>query len=88
MGMDEEPGILQVGSRLLAEPPDHFHPAILILAIDERLSTQVVVQMDLVPGLIEPGEAFGNGRHPGGLGILLEEDLRAPGVVIEEQEAA
>ena len=63
-------------------------PQSSVIAVDERLPAQVVVQVDLIPGLFEASQAFGHGLHPDGLGILFQEDLRRVGVIVQEQQAA
>jgi hypothetical protein len=83
----EEERIPQVGARLLAEPADHLHPAIRVLAVNEQLAAQVVIQVHLVPWLGQAGQALRDGGHPDGVGMVIEEELGSEGVVVEEQEA-
>jgi hypothetical protein len=86
MGVDEEPCGLQVESRLGAKPADNGHPAIVPLVIDKHLSPEVVVEVDLIPGFGEAGEAFFRRPRPDGVGILGQEDFAADGVIVQEQD--
>ena len=74
--MDEEPGFRQVGPRLGTEPAHDGHPAIVSLEIDKDVSPQVMVEVDLIPGLSEVGDAILRRSHPDGVGILGQEACR------------
>ena len=85
VAVDHEPRAQEMFARLLAEPANNRHPAIVPRMIHERLATKVVVKVDLVPGLAQQPEAF--------LGRLDPDCQRATGgkgrgagrVVIEEK---
>ena len=47
------------------------------------LATEVVIEVDLVPGLGQPGDALGHGLHPDCVGVRLQED-RGPRRVVAE----
>jgi len=62
--MNDETRVPQVGARLLAEPADDRHPAVSPLVIDQHFPTQVMIEMDLVPRLLQQAEALLDGLHP------------------------
>jgi hypothetical protein len=88
VGVHEKPRGLQVESRLGAEPADNGHPTIVPLVIDENLTSQVMVEVDLIPRLGEAGEALFRRPRPHCVGILGNEDLAADGVIVKEQDPA
>jgi hypothetical protein len=71
-----------------AEPAHDFHPTVFPTAIDERLPSEVVIEVDFVPLLIEPEQAILNRGDPDGVRDLSQEDLGPIGVVVEEQDPA
>ena len=75
-------------TRLLAQPADHLHPAVDLVDIHEVLPAQVVVQMDLVPGLQPAFEAFRDRRTQTASGFAVQERLGSLRVVVEEQDSS
>ena len=52
----------------------------------QLIPAEVVIEMDLVPGFFELGEAVGDVLDPDGLWVLGQEDLGAARVVVEKQQ--
>ena len=77
---------LKLYPRLSTEPAHDGHPAIVSLEIDKDVSPQVMVEMDLIPGLGEVGDAILRRLHPDGVGILSQEACAAGGIVVHEQD--
>ena len=78
----------EVLSRLIAKPADDGHPAIFPIMVYEHLTAEVVVKVDLVPGVLQAGQAFLCCFDPGGPGVPSQE-IRGPfEVVIEEQDSS
>src|ERR1017187_6987212 len=75
-------------ARLLAHPADDLHPTIDFIRADEMLPPQVVIQMDLIPTLLQARNTFDDGLNPDSLRVFRQEDLGAPWVVIEKQQSA
>ena len=55
------------------------------LTFDEVLAAEVVVEVDLVPGLGELLDALGHGLDPDRVGVRLQEGRGPLRVVVEEQ---
>ncbi len=87
VAVDDEPRPPQVRARLEGEPADDRHAAVVAGDVDVLLAAEVVVEVDLVPGLGEPGDALGGGRDPDGVGVDGEE-LLGPGRVVVQEEPA
>src|SRR5208337_1635832 len=64
VGMNDETRVPQVRARLLAEPADDRHPAVGPFVIDQYFPAQVVIEMNLVPRLLQQLEALLDGLHP------------------------
>ena len=86
MRVDDEPRGPQMRARRLAEPAHDRHPAVVAVHVHERLAAQVVIEMDLVPGLPEPGQAIRRRPDPDGVGMGGQERGRSPVVVVEEED--
>jgi len=86
--VDHEDGRPEVGARLLAEPADDGHAAVITLVVDELFAPQVVVEVDLVPGLAECADAVGHGLDADRLGIVALEPESPSRVVVQEEDAA
>jgi hypothetical protein len=86
VGVDDEACGQEVLAGLVAEPADHGHPAIFPLVGDVDLATEVVVEVDFVPGLRQAGQAFLGRPDPGGPRVLGQEGRGTGGVVVQEQD--
>ena len=84
VGMHEEPGGLEVRTGLQAKPADDRHPAVVALVVDIPLASQIVVEMDLIPGSSQEGHAPLGRLHPYPFGVLGQEGRSPLGVVVEE----
>jgi len=62
--MNDETRVPQVRARLLAEPADDRHPAVGTLVINQHFPAQVMIEMDLVPRLLQQLEALLDSLHP------------------------
>jgi hypothetical protein len=80
--------LTQMIVRFPAKPADHLHPTIFLAHIDKSFAAQIVIEMDLVPGLTEPGEALRHCSDPDCLRMLAQEVLGSGGVIIEKKQAA
>ena len=87
VGVNEEAGLAQVLARLLAHPPNHFHPTVDVVNTDALSAAQVVIQVDFIPGFAQSFDAIGNGFDPDCLRVLGKEDLGAERIIIEEEHA-
>jgi hypothetical protein len=87
VAMDEELGSTQVIARFLAQPSNDFHSAINVINAHILLATQVVIQMDFIPGLSQALDALDDGFNPDRLRVFRQEGLGAARIVIEEQQA-
>jgi hypothetical protein len=88
VGVNHEQGRLEVGAWLLAEPADDRHAAVVAVVVDKVLSSQVMVEVDLVPGFVESADAVGDCLDPhrvGVVGLELDSPIR---VVVQEEYAA
>ena len=75
------------GSRFLAQPADDLHAAVVLIHVDECLATQVVIEMDLVPGFDEPDRGIPSTvLTQTACGILIQECLGPRGVVVQEEK--
>jgi hypothetical protein len=86
VSVNDEARLAQVFAGGAAEPADHFHPAVIFIAIDVCLTPQVVIEMNLIPGLGQPRQAVFDGLDPDGRGIFAQEGLGACWVVVKKQE--
>ena len=84
--MNDETRVPQVRARLLAKPADDRHPAVGTLVIDQHFPAQVMIEMDLVPRLLQQLNALLDGLHPHRTRMRGEERRRAIGGVIQEQD--
>lgn len=73
---------------LLAKPPDNLHAAIGFIHINEDLTTEVVIEVNLIPGFDEPGETLLHCLYPDGLGVFAQERLSTRMVVIQKENSA
>src|SRR5208283_1331491 len=64
VGMNDKTRVPQVRARLLAEPADDCHPAVIPLVIDQHFPAQVMIEMDLVPWLLQQIVTLPDGLHP------------------------
>jgi len=85
--MNDEPAALQVGARSLAEPANDRHPSVGPLVIDQHFPAQVMIEMDLVPRLLQQLEGLLNGLNPHGTRTRGQEPRGAIGGVVQEQDA-
>ena len=85
MGMNDKTGLPQVRARFLAEPADDRHPAVGTLVIDQHFPAQVMIEMNLVPRLLQQVEALLDGLHPHRTRMRGQESRRAIGGVWEYQ---
>ena len=86
--VNKKTGRAQMIAPLLAKPPDDLHAAIGFIHVDEDLTTQVVIEMDLVPGFDQPGKTLLHCLNPDGLRVFAQESLRTRGVVIQKENPA
>ena len=70
VAVDHKNRRFEVGPRLVAEPPNDGHPAVVALVVHELRSTQVVVQMNFVPRLVQSANALGCCFNPHNLGVI------------------
>jgi hypothetical protein len=84
--MNEKTSISKLIARFGAEPANDFHATIAAAAVHVLLATKVMIQMNLVPGLGETGDAFLRGPDPNRLGMLGQKNLGPVRVIIQEQE--
>ncbi len=77
----------QVRARLFTEPADDRHPAVGPLVIDQHFPAQVMIEMDLVPRLLQQLEAPHDGLHPPRTRMRRHESRRAIGGVVQKQDA-
>jgi hypothetical protein len=84
MAMYKEECAKKCLTRLHAQPPDHFHPTIAPIRVDEDLAAEIVIEMDLIPSFREQQDAGFGGLNPNGMGIIFEEDFRSARIVIEK----
>ena len=88
VGVDEEQAEAEMFARLLAQPANDLHPAIGTVDRHKLVPPEVVIEMDFVPGLFEPGKAVGDVFHPDRMRVLGQKDLGTARVIIEKQQAA
>ena len=82
--VNEETRITMLNPRRLAQPSHHGHAAILAIRIDVVFAAEVVIEVDFVPAVRQPGDA-GLGRpDPDRLRASIEEDLHSSCVVVHE----
>jgi len=86
--MNNKTRIPQVPARLLAKPADDRHPAVSSLVIDQHFPTQVMIEMDLVPGRVQQLNALLDGLHTHCTRVPGQESRRAIGGVVWEQDRA
>ena len=86
VGMNDELGDLQVWAGFLAVPADDRHPAVGTLVIDQHFPAQVVIEVDLVPRLLQQADALLDGLHPNRIRMRGQERRRAIVGVIQEQD--
>src|SRR5208282_1906000 len=87
VAVDEEPCAGRRLLRLGAEPADDFHTTIVPARVHEDLSTQVMVEVHLIPAFGKPGDAFPGGLDPDGLGMATEEGPGPIRVIVQEKDA-
>ncbi len=85
--VDEEPCAGRRLLRLGAEPADDFHATIVPARVHEDLSTQVMVEVHLIPAFGKSGDAFPGGLDPDGLGMATEEGPGPTMVIVQEEDA-
>lgn len=90
VGMDERPGGLEVRTGLQAKPADDRHPTVVALVVDMPLASQIVVEMDLIPGFFQEGNAPLGRVHPYRYGVLGQEgrgpfSVRLGDAVLQEE---
>ncbi len=86
VGMNDKTRAPQVRARLLAKPADDRHPAVGTLVIDQHFPAQVVIEMDLVPRLLQQVNALLDGLHPHRTRMRGQEGRGAIGSVVQEQD--
>lgn len=84
--MNDKTRVPQVRARLLAKPADDRHPAVRTLVIDQHFPAQVVIEMDLVPRLLQQVDALLDGLHANRTRVPGQEHRRTIGGVIQEQD--
>jgi len=87
VAVDEEPCAGRWLSRLGAEPADDFHATIVPARVHEDLSTQVMVEVHLIPAFGKSGDAIPGGLDPDGLGMATEEGPGPIRVIVQEEDA-
>jgi hypothetical protein len=88
VGVDHEDRRLEVGAWFVAEPSDDGHAAVVSVVVDEVLTAQIMVEVDLIPGFAESAQAVGNGLDPDRLGVETQELSTARRVVVQEENAS
>jgi hypothetical protein len=86
--MDNKPGVPQARARFLAEPADDRHPAVSPLVIDHHFPAQVMIEINLVPGLSQQLNASIDGLHPYRTRMRGLEGRRAIGGAVQEYDPA
>jgi hypothetical protein len=69
----------------LAKPPNDLHAAIGFIHVDEDLTTEIVIKMNLVPRFDQTAETFLDRLNPDGMGVCAQERLCTRGVVIQKE---
>ena len=64
VGMNDKTRVPQVRARLLAKPADDRHPAVGPLVIDQHFPAQVMIEMDLVPRLLQQARCIARRSAP------------------------
>ena len=70
MSVDHENRALKVRARLLTEPADDGHAAIVSVLVDELSAFQIMVQVDFVPWFLKRSDAVGGRLDPDGAGVI------------------
>ena len=73
VGVDYETRRLQVGPGLLAEPANDGHTRVFPVVVDEVLPSQIMVEVNLIPGFAESDDAVSSRFDPDGVGVLGQE---------------
>ncbi len=84
--MNDETGVPQVRARLIAKPADDCHPAVGTLVINQHFPAQVMIEMDLVPRLLQPFEALLDSLHPQRTWVRGQEGQSSIRRVIQKQD--
>ena len=84
--MNDKTRVPQVRARVLAEPSNDRHPTVIPLVIDQYFPAQVVIEMDLVPRLLQQVDALLDGLHANRTRVPGREHCRAIGSVVQEQD--
>ncbi len=87
VAVDEKPRLRMRLLQLGAKPADDFHATIVPARVHEDLSTQVMVEVHLIPAFGKPGDAFPGGLDPDGLGMAIEEGPGPIRVIVQEKDA-
>ena len=83
--MNDEPCFPKLVLLACAQPAHDFHTAIFAERINVNLTSQVMVQVNLVPLFGQLADALLRGEYPHRIGMTVEKDDGSLGVVVEKQ---
>jgi hypothetical protein len=84
VAMNDEPRFPKLLLNTCAEPTHDFHAAISAERIDVNLTSQVMIQVHLIPLFGQPGYALLRGQYPHGVRVTAKKDDGSLGVIVEK----
>ena len=76
----------QMGARFLTEPADDGHAAVVAVVVDEVFASQVMVEVDFVPGFVKCSDAIGDRLDANCVSIFSQELDCSNRVVVQEKD--
>ncbi len=70
VSVDDETCGPQMGARFLTDPADDGHAAVFAVVVDEVFASQVMVEVNLIPGFVKCSDAIGDRLDPDCVGII------------------